>query len=75
MIILYEELKVIMKIVKSIEESVLFKKAVGETMENEAKEQKEGSLSTLLGTLGTSLLEVYRQTVELPELVRDLLKW
>ena len=75
MIILYEELKVIMKIVKSIEESVLFKKAVGETMENKAKEQKEGSLSTLLGKLGTSLLEVYRQTVELPELVRDLLKW
>ena len=49
-------------------------KGVSETMENRAKEQKEGSLSTLLGTLSTSLSEVYRLTVELPELVRDLLK-
>ena len=49
-------------------------KGVSETMENSAKEQKEGSLSALLGTLSTSLSEVYRLTVELPELVRDLLK-
>ena len=67
-------MKVIMKVVKSIEESCLFIKGVSERMENSAKEQKEGSLSALLGTLATSLSEVYLMTVELPELVRDLLK-
>ena len=47
----------IMKIVKSIEESVSLIKDVRETIKNWAKEQKKkGFLEILLGTLGTSLL-------------------
>ena len=46
----------IMKIVKSREESGLLIKGVSETIKNEAKEQKRGFLSMLLGTLGASLL-------------------
>ena len=45
----------IMKIVKSLEESSLLIKGVNETIKNEAKEQKEGFLRILLGTLGASL--------------------
>ena len=45
----------IMKITESLEESGLLIKGVGETSENEAKEQKGGSLGMLLGTLGASL--------------------
>ena len=44
-----------MKIVKSLEESGLFKKGVRETIKNEAKEQKSRFLALLLGLLGTSL--------------------
>ena len=47
----------IMKIVKSLEDFVLLLKGLSETIQNEAKEQKGGFLSMLLGTLGTSLLE------------------
>ena len=50
-------MKDIIKIVKSIEDSGLLLKWVSETVQNEAKEQKEGFLSMLLGTLGASLLE------------------
>ena len=46
----------IMKIVKSFEESGLLIKGVSETIENEAKEQKGGFLSMLIGALGASLL-------------------
>ena len=46
----------IMKIVKSLEESGLLIKSVSETIKNEAKEQKGGFRSMLLGTLGASLL-------------------
>ena len=46
----------IMKIVKSFEESSLLIKGVSETIENEAKEQKGGFLSMLIGALGASLL-------------------
>ena len=46
----------IMKIVKSLEGSVLLLKIVNETIQNEATEQKGRFLSMLLGTLGTSLL-------------------
>ena len=46
----------IIKIVKSLEESGLSKKSVSETIQNEAKEEKGGFLSMLLGTLGASLL-------------------
>ena len=46
----------IMKIVKSLEDSGLLLNGVSETTQNEAKEQKGGFLSILLGTLGASLL-------------------
>ena len=50
-------MKDIIKIVKSIEDSGLLLKWVSETVQNEAKEQKGGFISMLLGTLGASLLE------------------
>ena len=43
-------------IFKSLEDSDLLLKGVSETVQNEAKEQKGGFLSMLLGTLGASLL-------------------
>ena len=46
----------ILKIGKSLEDSGLLLEGVSETIKNEAKEQKEGFLSMLLGTLGASLL-------------------
>ena len=46
----------IMKIVKSLGEFGLLIKGIGETIKNEAKEQKSRFLSILLGTLGASLL-------------------
>ena len=56
LIISNEEMTDIMKIVKSLEESSLLIKDVSETIKNEAKEEKEGILGMLLGTLGASLL-------------------
>ena len=56
LIISNKEMKDIMKIVKSLEESGLLMKSISETIKNEAKEQKGELLSFLLGTLGTSLL-------------------
>ena len=44
------------KKVKSLEDSGLLLEGVSETVKNEAKEQKGGFLSVLLGTLGASLL-------------------
>ena len=46
-----EEMEDIIKIVKSLEESGLLIKRISETIKNEAKEQKGGFLSMLLGTL------------------------
>ena len=51
-----EELNDIMKIVKLLEESGLIIKEVSETIQNEPKEQKGGSLSMLLGILCARLL-------------------
>ena len=45
-----------MKIVKSLEKSGLLIKGISETIKNEAKEQKGGFLSILLGTLAASIL-------------------
>ena len=56
LIISNEEINDIMKIVQSLEDSNILLKGVTKTMENETKEQKGGSLSMLLGTLGASLL-------------------
>ena len=46
----------ILKIVKFLEDSGLLLEGVSETIKNEAKEQKGGLLSMLLGILGASLL-------------------
>ena len=46
----------IMKIVQALEDSSILLKVVTKTIKNETKEQKGGSLSILLDTLGTSLL-------------------
>ena len=51
-----EEIDDIMKIVKYLEDYDLLIKGVTKTTKNEAKEQKGGFLSMLLGTLGASLL-------------------
>ena len=56
LIISNDEMKDIIEIVKSLEDSGLLLKGVSETIQNEAKEQKGGFLSMLLGTLGASLL-------------------
>ena len=50
------EIEDIIKIAKSVEDSDLLLKGVTETVQNEVKEQKEGFLSMLLGTLGAVLL-------------------
>ena len=50
-----EEMEDIMIIVKSLEDSGLLIKGVCETIKNEAKKQKGGFLSRLLGILGASL--------------------
>ena len=46
----------ITKIVQALEDSNILLKGVTKTIENEAKMQKGGFLSMLLGTLGASLL-------------------
>ena len=56
LIISNEEMEDIMKIVKSLEESGLLMKEISETIKNETKEQKDGLLSMLLGTLAATLL-------------------
>ena len=48
--------KILMKIVKSLEDNCLLLKGVREAIQNEAKKQKGGFLGMLLGTLGASLL-------------------
>ena len=55
-IISNDEMKDIIEIVKSLEKSSLLPEGVSETIQNEAKEQRGGFLSMLLGTLGASLL-------------------
>ena len=56
LIISNDEMNDILKIVKSLENSGLLLKGVNETIQHEAKEQRGGFLSMLLGTLGASLL-------------------
>ena len=55
LIISYEEMKDITKIVES-QESCLLTIGIRETIKNEAKEQKGGFLDMLLGTLAASAL-------------------
>ena len=56
LIISNDEMDANLKIVKSLENSGVLLKGVSETIQNEAKEQRGGFLSMLLGTLGGSLL-------------------
>ena len=56
LIISNNEMDDILKIVKSLENSGVLLKGVSETIQHEAKEQRGGFLSMLLGTLAASLL-------------------
>ena len=56
LIISNDEMKDIIRIVKSLEDSGLLLKGISNIIQNEAKEQKGGFLGMLLGTLGASLL-------------------
>ena len=56
LIISNNEMDDILKIVKSLEDYGVLLKGVSETIQHDAKEQREGFLSMLLGTLGASLL-------------------
>ena len=56
LIISNDEFNDIIRIIKSLEDSGLLIKGVTEAVLNEVKEKKGGFLSTLLGTLGASLL-------------------
>ena len=56
LIILNDEMNDILKIVKSLEDSGVLLKGVSETIQHEAKEQRGGFLTLLLGNLGASLL-------------------
>ena len=52
-----DEMKCIIRIVRSLEDSGLLFKVVSETIQNQAKEQRGGFISSLLGTPGASWLE------------------
>ena len=52
-----KEMRNIMKVVKSLEESGSLIEGVSETIKNERKEQKGGFVSMLISILGASLLE------------------
>ena len=56
LIISNKEMKDIMKIVKSFKDSSLLIKIFTQTTENETKEQRDGFVGRLLGTVGASLL-------------------
>ena len=56
LIISNEEMNDIMKIVQALEDSNILLKGVTKTIKSEAKEEKGGFLSMLLGALGVSLL-------------------
>ena len=56
LIIEQEDMNDIIKIIEALENSGILLKGVTKSIENEAKEQRGGILSMLLGALGTSLL-------------------
>ena len=55
LIILNGEMNNMMKIVKSLEESILFMKDASKTIKNEASKQTGGFLRLLVDTLGASV--------------------
>ena len=56
LIIEQEDMNDIMKIIKALEKSGILLKGATKTIKNETKEQRDGFLSMLLGTLRASLL-------------------
>ena len=52
----FEEMRDIIKIAKSLQDSGLLIKSVSQTMKNETKEQRQYFVGMLLGTLGSTLL-------------------
>ena len=56
MIISNDDVQDLSKIVKSLEDSGILLDGITETVKNEVKEQKDGFLSILLGTLAASLV-------------------
>ena len=56
LIIEQEDMNVIMKVIKALENSCISLNGISKTIENETKEQRGGFLSMSLGTLGASLL-------------------
>ena len=56
LIIENEDMNDIMKIIEALENSDILLKGVSKTIKIEAKEQRDGFVSMLLGTLGASLL-------------------
>ena len=68
LIISNDETDDILKIVKSLEDSEVLLKGVSETIQNEAKEQRGGFLSMLLGTL-----ELVKEQLELVIVLKVLL--
>ena len=56
LIIEQEDMNDIIKIIEALENSGILLKGVTKTIENKTKEQREGFLGMLLGTLGASLL-------------------
>ena len=56
LIISNKEMNDIIKIIQALEDFNILLKGVTKTIKNETREQKEGFLSMLLGTLGASLL-------------------
>ena len=57
LIISNNEMDDILKIIKSLEEFRVLLRGVSETTQSEAKEERGGFLSMLLGTFGASLLD------------------
>ena len=58
LIISNEEMEGIIKIVKSLKESIFLIKAISKTINNKARERKDGFLPVLLGILAASILEI-----------------
>ena len=56
LIISNDDVQVLLKIVKSLEDSGILLDGITDTVKNQVKQQKDGFLSMLLGTLGVSLL-------------------
>ena len=64
-LIIYKEKMIdIMKIITSLRESSSLIKGVSQIIKNKAKENRGGFIGMLLGTLGSSLLEIYSQIKE-----------